>query len=146
MKTYLYFLLISCWILLKMRNYYGKRCWGNQNTHYILSNFFLKILPFMGCGKIWWSLTGHRQQCNMARAVCVLDHWGYTHILWICPLQQQLREHASVLRYTYIAFLVFCSRGSICLIMWTLYCKNFFLTVSDYLWFWIICSIWTSSD
>jgi len=30
--------------------------------------------------------------------------------------------------------------------MWTLYCKNFFLTLSDYLRFRIICSIWTSSD
>jgi len=29
--------------------------------------------------KIWYSRTGHRWQCNTARALCMLHNWGCTH-------------------------------------------------------------------
>jgi len=37
-----------------MRNVSDKRCRENQNTHFMLNNFFPKIVPFMRWrGKIW---------------------------------------------------------------------------------------------
>jgi hypothetical protein len=41
------FMLISRWILLRMRNASDKRCTENQNTHFMFNNFFPKIVPFM---------------------------------------------------------------------------------------------------
>ena len=40
---------ISRSVLLRMRNIPDKSCRGNQNTHFVFSNFFLlsKIVPFM---------------------------------------------------------------------------------------------------
>ena len=35
--------MISRWILLKMRNVSDKSCRENQNTHFILNNFFKKF-------------------------------------------------------------------------------------------------------
>ena len=44
----LYILLtISRSILLEMRNVSDKSCREHQNTHFVFSNFFSKILPFM---------------------------------------------------------------------------------------------------
>jgi hypothetical protein len=36
--------------------------------------FFFKIVPFMTCGKILQSRTGHRWQHSTARAHCMLDN------------------------------------------------------------------------
>ena len=41
------FMAILRWILLRMRNLSKKICIKNQNTHFIFSNFFPKIAPFM---------------------------------------------------------------------------------------------------
>jgi len=41
------FLSISHWILLRIRNVSDKSCRQNQNTHFMCSNFFLKIMPRM---------------------------------------------------------------------------------------------------
>jgi len=47
------FLIISRSVLLRMRNVSDKRCTENQNTHFVFSNIFPKIVPFMRkCGKI----------------------------------------------------------------------------------------------
>jgi len=44
-----------------MRNVSNKVCRENQNTHFVFSNFFSKIVPFMRkCGKILYSWAGHR--------------------------------------------------------------------------------------
>jgi len=48
---------------------------------------------------------------NMEQAHCTLDTYGYKYTLRVCniyyfPLQQWLNEHVSMLRYTYIAYLV----------------------------------------
>jgi len=48
----------------------------------------------------------------MAHAHCMLDKYGYTHthseyvIITAFPLQHWLHERASMVRYTYIAFIV----------------------------------------
>ena len=41
------FMIISCWILLVVRNVSDKSCRKDQNTHFVFSNFFSKIDPFM---------------------------------------------------------------------------------------------------
>ena len=41
------FVTISCWILLRIRNVSDKSCRENQNTHFMYSNFFLKIMSCM---------------------------------------------------------------------------------------------------
>jgi len=41
------FFIISLSFLLRMRNVSDKSCTENQNTHFVFSNFFLKIVPFM---------------------------------------------------------------------------------------------------
>jgi hypothetical protein len=48
------FLIISCSVLLRMRNVSDKSCTENKNTHFVVGNFFSpKIVPFMRlCGKI----------------------------------------------------------------------------------------------
>jgi len=41
------FMIISCWILLRMGNISDKSYRENQNTQFILISFFPKIVPFM---------------------------------------------------------------------------------------------------
>jgi hypothetical protein len=41
------FVIISRWILLRMRNVSDKSCRENQNTHFMFNNVFPKIVPFM---------------------------------------------------------------------------------------------------
>jgi hypothetical protein len=41
------FMVISRWILLRMRNVSDKSCRENQNIHFMFNNFFPKIVPFM---------------------------------------------------------------------------------------------------
>jgi len=38
---------VSHWLLFGMRNVSSKSCRENQNTHFMLSKFFLKIVLFM---------------------------------------------------------------------------------------------------
>ena len=42
-------------LLLIMRNISDKSCKENQKTFHIVYSFFLKIVPFMRCEKIWYS-------------------------------------------------------------------------------------------
>ena len=41
------FLILSRSVLLRMRNVSDKSCRENQNNHFVFSNFFSKIVPFM---------------------------------------------------------------------------------------------------
>ena len=41
------FFIISCSVLLRMRNVSDESCRENQNTHFVFSNCFSKIVPFM---------------------------------------------------------------------------------------------------
>jgi len=49
-----------------MKNVSDKSCRENQNTHFVFSNFFSRIVSFME--KILWSGAGHRLQYG-ARAL-----------------------------------------------------------------------------
>jgi hypothetical protein len=53
-----------------MRNVFDKSCRGNQNTRFVVSRAFARIVPFIGkCGKI---LSGKATDDNMAHALCML--------------------------------------------------------------------------
>ena len=60
METNITFFIIYRSILFGMKNVLNKFCTENQNTYFMFNNFFAKIVPIIRCGKIWWSLTGHR--------------------------------------------------------------------------------------
>jgi hypothetical protein len=67
------FMIVSHSFLLIMRNFAHKSCRENQNTHFVFSNFFPKIVPFMR--KV--EKHGRARQAtndNMAHAHCVLDN------------------------------------------------------------------------
>jgi hypothetical protein len=55
MKTNIQFLIISHSFLLRMRNVSDKRCRENQNTHFVLINFFLKNRPIYDI--LWKNIT-----------------------------------------------------------------------------------------
>jgi len=65
------FFIISFSFLLRMKNISDKICRETQNTHFVFSDFFSKILPF---SKIMWkNVEWGRPQDNMAHAHCILD-------------------------------------------------------------------------
>jgi hypothetical protein len=73
MKTNVLFFIISRSNLLGMRNVSDKRYKKNQNTHFVFSNIFSKIMPFMRkCGKKKLT-SGQATDDNMAHAHCMLD-------------------------------------------------------------------------
>jgi hypothetical protein len=40
MYTNIHFMIISCSVLLRMRNVFDKICRENENTHFMFNNFF----------------------------------------------------------------------------------------------------------
>jgi len=102
MKTNIIFYLISL-ISSYNEKRFKKICREYQNTPFVFSDFFLKIVPFMRkCKKILQRGAGHRQQYGG----CAL-HAGYLrlqiHTLMLCnnlcfSQQRWLHEHAPVLR------------------------------------------------
>jgi len=59
-----------------MKNISDKRCGETRNTHFMLNNFFSKIVQFMRqCGKSLWSGAGHSWQYG----ACAL-HAGYQRL------------------------------------------------------------------
>jgi len=110
------FMIVSLWILLRMRNVSDESCRENQNTHFVFSNTFPKNMLFMRkCGK---TVKPHRPQVRIQYSGCASACWimkaTNTHpeyvILFAFRLQRWLRENASMLWcYMYIACLVFLS-------------------------------------
>jgi hypothetical protein len=68
------FMMVSCWILLRIRNVLDKSCKENQNTHFMFSNFFLKIVLFMTySGKS--GRTGQTtDECDVAHVLGMLNN------------------------------------------------------------------------
>jgi len=94
--------------LSRMRNVSNKSCRENQNTHFVFSNCYSKILQFMRkcckLGMLQMTIWLMHIACWIHKATNT-QHSGCV-ILIAFPLQQQLRESASVLRYTHIACLL----------------------------------------
>jgi hypothetical protein len=55
-----------------MRNFPDQSCRGNHNTHFIFSNFFSKIVPFVDKVEKQ-STAGQATDDNVGHAHCVLD-------------------------------------------------------------------------
>ena len=78
------FLIISRWILRRMRNVSDKSFRENQNTHFVFNGFF----PRKSC-RSWnnvekYCRAGHATDDSMAHAHFMLDTQGYKHTLKIC--------------------------------------------------------------
>jgi hypothetical protein len=94
-----------------MRNVSDKSCRENQITHFVFSNFF--FLNRAVYEIIWKNIVErYRPQMTIWR-MCIACWAPKTTktlseyvILFALPLQQWLHERASVLRYTYMAFLL----------------------------------------
>ena len=48
------FLIVSCWVLHRMRNVLDKNCRGNQNTHFVFNNFFFFFFENRAVHEIMW--------------------------------------------------------------------------------------------
>jgi len=106
----IHILIISRSVLLRIRNLADKRCTGNQNTHFMFTNYFRKIVPFWDNVENY-GRAGEATDDNRAKRIaCWIPKATNTHseyvILIALPLQQWFRERASMWRYTYIACLV----------------------------------------
>jgi hypothetical protein len=96
------FMVISRWILIRMRNVSDYICRENQNAHFMFNNLFSEnraVYEIMYRNIVE---SGHR---------CWITKATDTHSEYVIPIafprQKWLRERASVLRlYTYIACLV----------------------------------------
>jgi len=113
MKRQFTLLIIPCSVLLRMRNISNKICREKQNTHFKLHNFFFFENRAV-CVIMWKNIVEpDRPQMTIwrMRFACWIPkatntHSGYV-ILIAFPLQRWLHEHASMLRYTCIACLLY---------------------------------------
>jgi hypothetical protein len=95
-----------------MRNVSDKCCRENQNTHFMFNNFF-PTPENLAVYETMWKKHGRARQAiddniiRRMRFACWITKATNTHseyvILIAFPPQQRLREHTSMLRYTYIA-------------------------------------------
>jgi len=94
-----------------MRNVSDKSCRENQNTHFVFSKFFSENCAVC---EVMWKYFVERGRPQMAiwrlRIACWINKSTNTHsqygTLTAFPLQQQLHEISTMLRYTYIAYFV----------------------------------------
>jgi len=66
--------IVSRWILLRMRYVSDKRCKEHQNTHFMFNIFFFENYAIYEI--MWWNLVdsyGHGRQYNTALALCMPD-------------------------------------------------------------------------
>jgi hypothetical protein len=66
-----------------MRNVSDESCKKYQNLHFMINNFFRKLCH------LWdnvekYSKAGQAIDDNVAHVHCMLDTWGYEHILRVC--------------------------------------------------------------
>jgi hypothetical protein len=111
MKISTIFLITYRLFLLRTRNVSHQSFRGNQNTHFVFSNFSFEN---DGVCEIMWKsmvepekpkMTKRRMHISRLVPKATNTHSGYV-ILIACLLQQWLHERALLLRYTYIACLV----------------------------------------
>ena len=64
--------MISCSVLLRLKNVADRSCRENQNTHFVFSNFFLESRAVYG---LMWKkkVERDRPHDSMAYAYCMLD-------------------------------------------------------------------------
>jgi hypothetical protein len=119
------FLVISCLILLKMRNVSDKYCRQNQNAHFMFSKFFLENFALYEV--MWTNIVGPGQATDgkKAQAYCTLDILGYQHTLRICNTYR-LSTATMVTRTRLDIMLRIC-----CLSCWRKLCSKNFRSDTD---------------
>jgi len=69
-------LIVSCSVILRMRNVSDKSCRENQNTNFVFSSIFPKISQFFLDNVETHSTAGQATDGNTEHADCVLDNQG----------------------------------------------------------------------
>jgi len=110
------FTIISRSVLLRTKNLSDKSCIENKNTHFcIQSHFFSGKSCFMLENVEKCGTADEATDNNNTRIACSITKATNTHsdhvILTAFPRQQWLREHASILRYTFTACLAYPSHN-----------------------------------
>jgi len=101
-------MIISRWILLRMKNVLDSSWRENQNTHFMFSNFFPKIMIRKNTVEPGRPLLTIGLMCIACWVIKARNTHSEYLILIDFPLHQWLHERATVLRYTYIACPVHC--------------------------------------
>jgi hypothetical protein len=94
------FVIISRWILLRMRTISDQSCRENQNTYFVFDNFLSEnraLYEIMWKKYVW----ARKATNNTAHAIIMPDNNGYRHTLIIYnsisfARQKSLRESASI--------------------------------------------------
>ena len=85
-------------------------CRENQNTHFVFSDFFLRIVPSMGMWKNIVEPDGAQTTIWCMCIACLVPKSKITHLDYVLliafPMHHWLHERSSVVRYTYIAFVL----------------------------------------
>ena len=107
-------MIISRSLLFRMRNVSDLIYRGNQNTPFVFSNFYFPFRKSCPLRENVQEYCKAREATgdNTAHAHCILDKYGYRYTLTKCntylfPPQQWLLESASLLHYTYTAYLFY---------------------------------------
>jgi hypothetical protein len=103
--------MMSWSVLLRTRNISDKGCTENQNTRFTYNNFYFENRAvyeitwknILEPGRLQTTVWNMRIACWIPKATKALS--GYVTLIAF-PLQQWLHECASMLRYTYLAYLV----------------------------------------
>ena len=112
--SYTFFISVS--IILRMWNVSNKTCRESQNTYFMLNKFFLKKSHRLCDNVEKCCRAGQATDDNTAHAYWKLDTYGYKYTLSGCviltafPRPQYLHERASMLRYTYLARLIYTNK------------------------------------
>lgn len=106
------FLIISHSLLFRVRNVSDISCRENQNVHFMCSNSPQPEMCHLWDNVELYCSARQATDGTVAHMHCMLDTKGCKHTLILCdtafPLQHWLHECASLLLYTYIAFLANC--------------------------------------
>ena len=86
-------LIISCWIIVRMKNVWGKWFRENCNTHFMFSNFFFKILAiyvvvwknilssYREWKNAWWKMEWTAYEYYVNSIICWV-HFSYVLYFW----------------------------------------------------------------
>jgi hypothetical protein len=105
------FMIVSRWILLRLRNVSDKRCRENQNTHFMFKNAFPEDRAVYEI--IWkYMVDPDRPQMIIQHGACLcraryLRLETHSEYITLTDFQQLLRQRASLSRYRYVILPVF---------------------------------------
>jgi hypothetical protein len=94
------FMIISAWILLRVRKVSDKNCKQNQNTHFMFNNLHSHPQNRAVCKKMRKNMVEADRPCTSHVGKLRLDTHSKYVILITVLRQQWLRERAWILRYT----------------------------------------------